>query len=275
MTLELGMLVAHVPRICHEDKVADFQKPLTKAMHEASKALLNVEPDVVILVSCHFTATFHHYVDATPEHKGVLTAVECPDLISDVPYRYPGDVQLANQLVEAGKKAGLPTVTVNDPTYIWDYGTVVPLRYLLPKENVPVIDLSVCWAASLDETFQWGQEIGRVLRESNKRAVFVSSGALSHNLVRGPEKMPTRSEQALDNQFIEYVLKNDYASAREMLPQYAKIAGVESGGRHIAMLLGVLEGSFKANYLGYAQSSGSGNAVMTFQPEEIEKSSVS
>jgi 3,4-dihydroxyphenylacetate 2,3-dioxygenase len=275
MTLELGMLAAHVPRICHEEKVSDFQKPLTKAMHEASKALLDVNPDVVVLVSCHFTATFHHYVDSTPEHKGVLTAVECPDLISDVPYHYPGDAELANQLVEAGKKAGIPTVAVNDPTYIWDYGTVVPLRYLLPKENVPVIDLSVCWAASLDETFQWGQEIGRVLRESNKRAVFVSSGALSHNLVRGPEIMPTRSEQALDNQFIDYVLKSDYDSAREMLPQYAKIAGVESGGRHIAMLLGVLEGSFKANYLGYAQSSGSGNAVITFEPEKVEKSNVS
>jgi 3,4-dihydroxyphenylacetate 2,3-dioxygenase len=264
MSLELGMIVAHVPRICHEDKVADFQKPLTEAMHKVSDILFSVKPDVAISISTHFVATFHHYVNATPRHKGILTAVECPDLISDVAYDYPGDLDLANQMVEAGKKEGLPIVGVNDPTYIWDYGTLVPFRYLVPKENLPIIDLSICQAASLDETYQWGEVVGKVLRKSNKRAVFISSGALAHNLVRGPDKMPTKSEQALDNQFIEYVMNGDYNSAREMLPQYSKIAGVEAGGRHLAMLLGVLGEEFKAQYHGYAQSSGSGNAVMTF-----------
>lgn len=44
--------------------------------------------------------------------------------------------------------------------------------------------------------------------------------------------------------------------------------GVESGGRHLAMLLGVMEGSgnYIANNHGYVQSSGSGNAIITFEP---------
>ncbi|GGG01170.1 extradiol ring-cleavage dioxygenase [Paenibacillus abyssi] len=275
MSVELGMLVAHVPRICHEDRVAEFQKPLTEAMYKASEVLHSVKPDVLVIISCHFMATFHHYVDATPRHKGILTAMECPDLISDVPYDYPGDEDLAKRLIEAGKQAGLPAVAVNDPTYVWDYGTVVPLRYLVPNQDIPVIDLSVCWAASLDETYLWGQTIAKAIEESGKRAVFASSGALSHNLVRGPERMPTRSEQALDNQFVEFLMNKDFTSAKDMLPQYAKIAGVESGGRHIAALLGVLQQSYEPQYWGYAQSSGSGNVVMTFHPEAEQQSNAS
>ena len=51
-----------------------------------------------------------------------------------------------------------------------------------------------------------------------------------------------------------------------MLPQYAKNAGLEAGGRHIAMLLGVLEDGCKSTFYGYGQSSGSSNVVMAFEP---------
>ncbi|BCJ88384.1 DODA-type extradiol aromatic ring-opening family dioxygenase [Effusibacillus dendaii] len=264
MTIELGVLTAHVPRICDKDKVPDFQKEMVESMNQVAQTISNLKPDVIVLVSTHWTGTFHHFVDATPLHKGILTAVECPELISDVHYFYPGDHQLGSQLAEAGKELGIPVVAINDPTYIWDYGTLVPLRYLVPNEDIPVVELSINWSASLDETYEWGKAIGRVMRNSEKRCVFVSSGALAHNLVRGPEKMPTLSERALENQFIEYMVKGEAISAREMLPQFARAAGVESGGRHLAMLLGVLEPGFRGQFLGYGPSSGSGNAIMTF-----------
>jgi 3,4-dihydroxyphenylacetate 2,3-dioxygenase len=267
MTIEMGMIAPHPPRMCFEEHAPDFQRDLIECLHKASQAIENVKPDVILIVSCHWMSSFHHLVDATPKHKGVLTAFECPELISNVSYEYPGDEELAAQLVEAGKSAGLSMVKVNDPTYVWDYGTIVPLRYLLPKSDVPIIDLSVTWAANLEETYFWGQQIGKVLRESNKRAVFISSGALSHNLIRVPSAMPTIAEQALDNQFVGYLNNNDMQSAWQMLPQYSKAAGVESGGRHLAMLLGVLEGEYTSKYYGYGQSSASANVVMTFEPK--------
>lgn len=264
MSLEMALLAAHVPSICHEERAPAFQQELVNGLRLMSNRIRDLKTDAIVLMSCHFPTTFHHYVDATPRHKGILTALECPDLISDVPYDYPGDEELANQLVAAGRDADLPVVKLNDPTYIWDYGTVVPLRYLVPEQNIPIVDLSICCAASLDETFRWGEQIGKVLRETDKRVVFISSGALSHNLVRGRENKPTRSEQAMDNQFIQYLMSGDYAAAREMLTQYSKIAGVESGGRHLAALLGILDNEHKAEFWGYGQSSGSGNAIISF-----------
>ncbi|WP_206830462.1 extradiol ring-cleavage dioxygenase [Alicyclobacillus fructus] len=264
MSLELAMITPHTPRICHRDRVPEFQKPMVEAMLKCADVIDEIRPDVVVIISCHWMSSFMHYVDITPRHKGILTAVECPDLISDVPYDHPGHPELGKRLVEAGKKEGLQVVAVDDPTYVWDYGTVVPLRYLL-KRPTPVVALSVCWAASLEESMRWGEVMGDVFLESPERVVFLASGALAHNLGRGPDKWPNITEQALDREFCQYLVKGDKESAVSMLPSYVRAAGVESGGRHVAVLLGVLRKQFQGELHGYGPSSGSGNPVLTIR----------
>lgn len=157
MSIEMAALVPHTPRMCFEEKTPDFQKELVKGMKRLSGIIDRIQPDAVVLISCHWTSSFDHLVDATPEHKGVLTALECPNLISDVPYSYPGDSELAAELAEAGVKSGLSVIPVDDPAYCWDYGTVVPLRYLVPKGDIPVIDLSVTLAANLKRRIAGGR----------------------------------------------------------------------------------------------------------------------
>jgi 3,4-dihydroxyphenylacetate 2,3-dioxygenase len=268
MTIEMSILVPHVPSLCDQDQVPEFQQGMALEMKKMGKQIKEINPDVIVLVSCHWPSTFFHYVDCTPVHKGILTAFEAPDLIKDVPYHYPGDEKLANELVKAGEEANLQVQGVNDPYFIWDYGSVVPLRYLVPDEDIPVINLSVTLAASLEETYKWGQVIAKILRESDKKVVFLSSGALSHNLVRGRHNKPTVSEHALDKQFIEFVMKKDYKAAYDMLPEYARMARVESGGRHLAMLFTMIEDGCEPAYLAEGQSSGSWNALITFEKSE-------
>ncbi|WP_413300288.1 extradiol ring-cleavage dioxygenase [Bacillus sp. 1P10SD] len=269
MTIEFSMLAPHVPSLCHEEHVPEFQQDMASSMKQVAKLIKAINTDVIVLVSCHWPSTFFHYADCTPVHKGILTAFEAPDLIKDVPYYYPGDQELADQLVKAGQDAGLQVRGVNDPYYLWDYGSVVPMRYLNPDEDIPVINLSVTLAASLEETYKWGQQIAKVLRETDKKVVFVSSGALSHNLVRGRHNKPTVTEHAMDKQFIEYIMKKDYQAAYDMLPQYAGFAQVEAGGRHLAMLLSIIEESCDPKYYADGQSSGSWNALITFGENKI------
>jgi len=269
MTIELSMIVPHAPSMCHEDQVPEFQKKLVEGLKEISKNLAQIKPDVIVLVSCHWPSTFAHYVDCNPVHKGSLTATEAPDMISDVPYHYPGDKELAEKLVQAGKSAGIPVEGVDDPSFDWDYGTIVPLRYLVPNEDIPVINLSVTLAANIEETYQWGQEIAKVLQESEKKVVFIASGALSHNLVRGRHNVPSLSEHALDKEFIELIMNKEYKKAYNMLPQYASMAKVESGGRHVAMLLGVIGDDCTPVFYSAAQSSGSWNPLITFTKSKV------
>ena len=269
MTIEMCLIAPHVPSIVYEDEVPDFQKQMVMDMKQLSKKIKGIKPDVIVLVSCHWPSTFFHYVDCTPVHKGLLTALEAPDLVKDVPYHYPGDQDLAEELVKAGQTAGLQVQGVNDPHYLWDYGTVLPLRYLVPDEDIPVINLSVTLAASLDETYRWGQEIGEVLKKSQKKIVFVASGALSHNLVRGRHNKPTITEHAMDKQFLEFVMEKDYQAAYDMLPQYARLAKVEAGGRHLALLFSLINQNWSPVYYSHGQSSGSWNVLMTFEETTI------
>ncbi|KIL35813.1 extradiol ring-cleavage dioxygenase [Cohnella kolymensis] len=267
MSLELALLSSHAPSLLHEDQVPDFQQSIVKAFHQQREKIKQVKPDVLIMISSHFLTNWNHYVDATPRHEGYLTAREHPDMIANIPFNYPGDEELGYQLAQAGKDAGIPAVAFKEPTYIWDYGVLVPLRYFVPDGDIAVIDLSCNMSASLEETYRWGQQIGKVLRESNKRAVLASSGALSHHLTRGRANMPSLAEKALDDKFIEFLVEGKYDSAWDILPQFSAAADVESGGRHVAALLGALGNDFNASYLGYAQSSGSGNPHFSFQPK--------
>jgi 3,4-dihydroxyphenylacetate 2,3-dioxygenase len=269
MSIELSMLVPHAPSLCHEDQVPDFQQNIVAGFKEVAKEIAQIKPDVIVLVSCHWPSTFAHYVDCNPVHKGLLTAQEAPDLIKDVPYHYQGNEALSNELVQAGKNANLAVEGVYNQHFDWDYGTVVPLRYLVPNEDIPVINLSVTLAANLEETYKWGQEIAKVLKETEKKVVFISSGALSHNLVRGRHNKPTLSEHALDKEFVDLVMNKDYKAAYQMLPQYASMAKVESGGRHVAMLLGIIDEDCTPMYYADGHSSGSWNPLITFGKTKV------
>ncbi|WML51400.1 extradiol ring-cleavage dioxygenase [Neobacillus sp. PS3-12] len=269
MSIELSMLVPHAPSLCHKDQVPDFQQDIVAGYKEVTKEIAEIKPDVIVLVSCHWPSTFAHYVDCNPIHKGLLTAQEAPDMITDVPYYYPGDEDLAKKLVEAGKAANIPVEGVYGGHFEWDYGTVVPLRYLVPNEDIPVINLSVTLAANIEETYKWGQVIAKVLQETEKKAVFVSSGALSHNLVRGRHNMPTLSEHALNKQFVDFIMNKNYKAAYQMLPQFSSVAKVESGGRHVAMLLGVIDEDCTPVYYADGQSSGSWNPLISFWKKKV------
>lgn len=269
MSIELSILAPHVPSIIHEDRIPTYQRELVSAMKKLGKEIEKIKPDAIVLVSCHWPSTFFHYVNCSTVHKGLLTAVEAPDLVRNVQYNFPGDTKLGYQLVEAGIGAGLDVKGINDPYYVWDYGSVIPLRYLTPKGNIPIINLSVTLAASIEETNNWGQIISKVLRKSDKKYVFVSSGALSHNLVRGRHNKPTTSEHALDKQFLNFVQKKDYESAYNMLPEYSRMAKVESGGRHLAMLFSMIDDDWIPSYLADGPSSGSWNALITFSEKDF------
>ncbi|WP_338448101.1 hypothetical protein R4Z09_17865 [Niallia oryzisoli] len=76
--------------------------------------------------------------------------------------------------------------------------------------------------------------------------------------------MPTFAEHAMDKQFADFIMYKDYRAAYDMLPQFSSMAKVESSGRHLAMLFGLLDEGCNPVYYAAAQSSGSWNPIITF-----------
>jgi 3,4-dihydroxyphenylacetate 2,3-dioxygenase len=266
-------LSVHTPRYCTLEaafarKLAhpDFG-PVRDGMVEQGRLLADGRSDVIIINSCHLITTFPVVVDGTPRHRGVLTAQEAPELIHGVEYDFPGDYVLASAMIERGRAAGELCTLANDIHYPLDYGTVMPLVcYLDTAQRTPVVPVSVCLLSDLDESFRWGRHIATAIRETGRRAAFVASGSVSHKLVRGPERWPSARDQELDHRLVRMLAAGDYPGAWAWLPEYAKESEPEMGGRHLAMMLGVLMesgGRFTALAHAYGPSSGTGNYVLS------------
>ncbi len=260
----VGICAAHSPRIAFPEKSGPVWQPLIAAMRRAADTLAERKPDVVVLVSAHWVTSFNIYVEASPRHKGVLTAMECPDLLRAIRYDFPGAPELANAIVERGKAAGMPIIATDEPSYVEDYGTIICLQYLTPKWDVPVVSLPVCLMSTLDESMQLGAAVREAVEQTGRRAAVISSSAFAHNLVRGPERWPTPEEKAVDDHMIELMTEGRLATARALLPTFAHQAQYEMGGRTIATLLGALGDGWKGTSYGYGPSSGSGNPVIIF-----------
>ncbi len=266
-------LSVHTPRYCTLEaafarKLAhpDFG-PVRDGLVEQGRLLTAARPEVIIVNSCHLVTTFPVVVDGTPRHRGVLTAQEAPELIHGVEYDFPGDYALASAIIDRGRAAGDACTLANDVHYPLDYGTVMPLVcYLDTAQRTPMVPVSVCLASDLEESFRWGRHIATAVRETGRRAAFVASGSMSHKLVRRPERWPSARDQDLDHRLARMLAEGDYHGAWAWLPEYVKEADPEMGGRHLAMMVGVLvawgqrlTGAAHA----YGPSSGSGNYVIS------------
>ena len=268
-----AFLSVHTPRYCtpeaaFEGKLAsEVFRPVRDGMVAQGQEVARARLDAVVINSCHLISTFPTVVDGTPRHRGVLTAQEAPELIHGVAYDYPGDYELAARLVARGEAEGRPCVLANDVHYPLDYGTVMPMVcYLDRAQRLPMVPVSVCLSADLSEAFAWGRSLAQIARDTDKRVGFVASGSVSHKLVRGPERGPRPEDEELDHQFARLLADGEYEKLWGWLPEFARAAQPEMGGRHLAMLLGaILESGhhFVPKVHAYGPSSGSGNYVIS------------
>jgi 3,4-dihydroxyphenylacetate 2,3-dioxygenase len=262
-----AFIATHTPRMADESTAPAFTREMIRAMHDLGAELARLRPDALVQVSTHWVTPFDHYVLGHQRHRGVMTSPEAPDMITGVAYDFPGDPELAAELVRQGKERGLPVTLSEADHFVLDYGTLNPLRYLTPKFDVPVVPLSSCLLADLEECLSWGEAISRGIEGSSRRVVLVASGALSHALVRGPDRWPNEEMQRMDQQFIGLVTQGKGNELKSFLPGFVKNTQAEMGGRHLAVLIGATRGGrFHGKLHGYGPSSGTGNAIISLQP---------
>lgn len=261
-----ALIVTHTPRIADEARAPDFTREMIRGMHELGQEVERLQPDALIQASTHWVTTFHHYVLGHKRHKGILTSSEAPDMIAGVPYDFPGDPELAAAIVEKGKERGVPVILSAADHFMTEYGTLNPLHYITPRYDIPVIPISSCLLADLEECVRWGEAIAEGVQETSKQVIVIASGALSHVLVRGPERWPREEHQRLDHKFVELLTQGRADELRTFFPSFVRDVDAEMGGRHLAILIGATGGAFRGKLHAYGPSSGSGNAVVSLTP---------
>jgi len=94
-----------------------------------------------------------------------------------IQYPAQGAPQGAQKVVAALEAAGLPVRT--DPQRGLDHGAWVPLRYLFPEADVPVVPLSIQHHGGPQHAYRVGQSLAPLAQQG---WLIVASGNITHNL---------------------------------------------------------------------------------------------
>jgi 3,4-dihydroxyphenylacetate 2,3-dioxygenase len=268
-----SVVACHSPRMGVPESAPAFLHDIMAGEREMGRDLRALKPDLFIVASAHWVSTFNWYVTAHETHEGICVAEEAPDLIPGVPYRRKGDPEFARALAKGLTEKDIPCGLNETPNYDWDYGSLVPLMYLDPDSEVPVVTLTTVICAEIPECIEVGRTAHRIAEQLGRRAVFVSSCALTHLVKRGPEGWPTPEHMELDRKLIAMMCAGDARGLVDWVPDYSKAAVAEMGGRTISTMIGAIDamaarGPVEGRQYGpYAQSSASGNANVCVVPK--------
>ena len=265
--------VPHVPTLGLPQNTPEFQLTLVEGERTLGRVLREMQPDLFVVNSSHWICTFGWYATCQSVHEGICVADEAPDLIPGIAYKRTGDSEFASALVNEWQVRGIPGGRNETPNYAWDYGSLVPLLYLDPDAQIPVVQIPTVILSDHAECMQAARAVHATAKRQGKRVVYIASSAFSHALVRGRHFKPTAEREALDQKFIDQLKRGAVAEALAWFPEYSREAVAEMNGKPLAGMLGALQALQEdgmalvgEQYGEYAQSSGSGNASVMVRP---------
>lgn len=149
-------------------------------------------PDAIVIVSAHWMTRGEVCVTSSAAPPTLHDFGGFPEALYRLQYPAPGAPALAAQIVEKLQGAGWASRL--DARRGLDHGAWVPLLYLAPDADIPVVQVSM--PADLDTRQAWalGQAL-KPLRAMN--VLIVASGNLTHNLYE------FRSASSHDADYIE------------------------------------------------------------------------
>jgi len=131
--------------------------------------------------------------------------------------RVPGDVELAQQILEGAMRRGVDFSFSNELKI--DHSIVVPLLFVRPELDLPIVPImSNCVAPPIPQAERFYQ-VGRILRSvidevpGDKRIGVIASGNLSLE-VGGPLQFaPQPMDEAFDELAVDWIARGDIESA--------------------------------------------------------------
>jgi 2,3-dihydroxyphenylpropionate 1,2-dioxygenase len=217
-----------------------------------SEMLHATKPDVLLAITVEHWANF--FLDHMPTFCiGRAEYYDGPveEWLRIPKARVPGDPRFAAALLEACMEGGV------DPSFsdelMFDHATMIPIHFLTPNSDVPVVPLIVNTLTTPMPTAKRCYALGNLLRpileQSGKRVAVVATGGLSH---WPGEAKAGKINVDFDRRFLDLLIRGD----RRKLADYtheeiAREAG--SGGHEIRTwitLAGALP-DWKATVLAY------------------------
>ena len=146
-----------------------------------------------------------------------------------------GDPELAAELIEAAYDGGIEPGFAYELEF--DHGTMVPLHFLAPRMDRPVVPVMFNTLASPQPNarrcLELGRVIGRVAAQSRKRIGLIATGGLSHD---PGEKNHGIIDSEFDHRFLSAMAAGDAEKLSALHPRRIRqgrrrrLRAVELGG---------------------------------------------
>lgn len=245
------------------------------ACFQVAKEVSKIKPDTIIIVTPH-GPLFSDAVSISADHQiqGDLSKFGAPEVELNleidqslvdkiIGYSEREDIAVADITKSSAKRYGIQ--------YELDHGSIVPLYFINQKfSDYKIVHITYGMLPKI-QLYQLGMLIQKAVEDSDKNAVLIASGDLSHKLAsKGPYEYSPYGEK-FDKEIISLLEKGDVLGVLNMDPTMVEEAG-ECGLRSYYIMLGAMQGyDIKGNLLSYEGTFGVGYSVMSFSIQESDK----
>lgn len=292
-----GFLAPHPPHLVYGENPPQNEarseggwEPLRWAYERARANLEKMKPDVLLIHSPHWITQVGHHFLGVQHMSGKSVDPIFPNLFR-YNFKLEVDVELAELCCEEGRKRGIVTKMMRNPSFRPDYGTITTLHMIRPQWDIPVVVISannspyyLDLKESQSEMDLLGKATREAIRKSGKRAVLLASNTLSHWHFHEepaiPEDMSKEHPQTYvgykwDIRMIELMRQGRMREVFELHPQFVEESFSETkSGAFTWMHAAMGYPELAAELHGYGTVIGTGNAVMEWNLEEAGLSSL-
>lgn len=242
--------VTHIPRMI----LSEQPGPLHGCRADAIEGLRTVGQEVmaagaqtVVILDTHWLSNAAYHVNGAAEFEGVFTSSEFPTQLSELPYAYRGDPQLAAAMAQQASADGVKTIAHQKSHLGLEYGTLVPLHFMQLDPQIRVVSVSGwCAFSTIDESRRVGAAFRKAIEAGDHRVALIASGSLSHRIhdnhevLERPYEISDEFNRQCDLRALELWQAGRWTEFTAMLPSYAKACTGEGWMHDTAMLLGAL-----------------------------------
>lgn len=133
-------------------------------------------PKAIVVASAHFLGR-KPIVGGHPQPETVHDFGGFPQALYELHYPAPGDAALSERVYGLVAQAGLEPYM--DPGRGLDHGVWVPLRFLYPQADIPVVPLSIQPESGPAHQYALGRALAPLRDEG---VLLIGSGSITHNL---------------------------------------------------------------------------------------------
>lgn len=265
MPIVYGLHVPNAPNLIAPSAFGGVGGETVRAI-QGLQVIARWRPEVLLVATPHWVSERGFRVQQSPHPRQIFDFSGFPPQLSQARYEPPGDPALARHLVAEGKRRGISV----EATTEWglDHGAWAPLLHVAPGARIPTIPLSIS-SASAGSHFAWGQAIRAALDGSPARAVFVSTGSITHSFRRmqpSPSAHWTLGEQ-IEKEIVDLVLSQRYADLGHFDPERWRTIEPEGDLGPLFMLAGAAGHDLRPRIVSTGQIFGAfGMTVLEFVP---------